>query len=203
MTSTLDRDPAHAGRSTPRDVISGEAGRRSRGGLVGLVARTPVVWVVTLVAVALRLPLLGRTATPDEAGFLLVGGQWHPGGTSLYGNYWVDRPPLLITVFRLAAEAGGLVPLRLIGCLATALTILGVAHAARSLGGSRVAAWAALTAAALLVTPLTGAMAVNGELLASPSWPGASQRWWQRSVTESTRPCSRPSLVARSCARRW
>ena len=128
----------------------------------------PIVWAIALVAVAVRLPLLGRTPSPDEAGFLLVGGQWHPGGTSLYGTYWVDRPPLLITLFRIAAEAGGLVPLRLIGCVAVALTILGVAHVARSLAGPRAVTWAALAAGTLLVTPLTGSMAVNGELLATP-----------------------------------
>jgi hypothetical protein len=119
-------------------------------------------------AVCLRLPLLSRPPSPDEAGFLLVGSQWHSGGTSLYGDYWVDRPPLLITLFRVAADAGGLVPLRLIGCVATVLIIAGAAHLARLLGGGRAAAWTAVAAAAFLVTPLTGARAVNGELLAAP-----------------------------------
>ena len=86
----------------------------------------------------------------------------------MYGDYWVDRPPLLITLFRIAADAGGLVPLRLLGCLATVLTILGAAHLARRLGGRGAAGWAALAAAVLLVTPLTGAQSVNGELLAAP-----------------------------------
>src|SRR4051794_37665551 len=138
------------------------------GPLLRRVRRLPVVWIVALVAVGLRLPLLSRPPTPDEAGFLLVGGQWHSGGTSLYGDFWGDRPPLLITVFRLAAHAGGLVPLRLIGCLATVLVILGVAHLARLLAGRSAAAWAALAAGTLLVSPLTGAQAVNGELLAAP-----------------------------------
>ena len=67
---------------------------------------------------------------PDEAGFLLVGQQWQPGGTSLYGSYWVDRPPLLVTIFRVASDLGGAVPLRLMGCLATVLiVVLGCAHA--------------------------------------------------------------------------
>ena len=59
-------------------------------------------------------------------------------------------------------------PLRLLGCVATVLTILGAAHVARRLGGRGAAGWAALAAAALLVTPLTGAQSVNGELLAAP-----------------------------------
>jgi hypothetical protein len=121
-----------------------------------------------VVAVMVRLPFLAQDPSMDEAGFLLVGQQWHPGGTSLYGNYWVDRPPLLITIFQAAAQLGGLVPLRMIGCLATVLTVLGSAHVARRLGGTRAAPWAALTAAALCVSPLLGGQSVNGELLSAP-----------------------------------
>lgn len=124
--------------------------------------------VIALVAVLVRLPFLASDPSRDEAGFLLVGQQWHSGGASLYGDYWVDRPPLLITIFRVAAQLGGLVPLRLIGCLATVLIVLGTAHVAGRLGGRRSAPWAALTAAALCVTPLLGGQSVNGELLAAP-----------------------------------
>ncbi|WP_027860578.1 hypothetical protein [Marmoricola sp. URHB0036] len=160
MTSTIDGRPATAGTLSRRSGPARPWLRRAR--------RLPVEWVVVLVAVGLRLPLLSRPPSPDEAGFLLVGGQWHSGGTSLYGDYWVDRPPLLITLFRIAADAGGLVPLRILGCLATVLTILGVAHLARRLGGPGAAGWAALAAGVLLVSPLTGAQSVNGELLAAP-----------------------------------
>ena len=41
------------------------------------------------------MPFLARPLSPDEGGFLLVASQWEP-GTSLYGHYWVDRPPLLM-----------------------------------------------------------------------------------------------------------
>jgi hypothetical protein len=159
-----DATLAQQSLETPRQVGL----RPDREHTLPRVRQVPVVWIIALSAVAVRLPLLGRPPTPDEAGFLLVGAQWHAGGTSLYGDYWVDRPPLLITIFRLASEGGGLVPLRLIGCVATLLTILGVAHVARRLGGTGAAAWSAVVAAALLVNPLTGAMAVNGELLAAP-----------------------------------
>ncbi len=133
--------------------------------------RTPASYVVpaaALVAVLARLPFLARPAGRDEAGYLLVGQQWHSGGSSLYGSYWVDRPPLLITVFRLAGDLGGLVPLRLIGCLAAALLVLASAQVARSIAGARAARWTAVTAAALSFSPLLGALSVNGELLAAP-----------------------------------
>ena len=145
MTSMIDGTPATPGTLSSRTGPARPWLRQAR--------RVPVVWAVALLAVGLRLPLLSRPPSPDEAGFLLVGGQWHSGGTSLYGDYWVDRPPLLITLFRIAADAGGLVPLRLLGCLATVLTILGAAHLARRLGGRAAAGWAALAAGVLLVSP--------------------------------------------------
>ena len=123
---------------------------------------------IAALVVVLRLPLLDQALSPDEAGFLMVGGHWHAGGTSLYGNYWVDRPPLLVTIFRLASVTGGLVPLRLIGCLAAVAVVTGVAHVARRIDGDRAAAWAGLVAASWCVSPLVGAEMVNGELLAAP-----------------------------------
>lgn len=98
----------------------------------------------------------------------MIGGQWRAGGSSLYGDYWVDRPPLLVAIFGLAAHLGGVVPLRLIGCLACMLVVLGTAHAARQVAGDAAAAWAALTATALCVSPLFGGTRVNGELLSAP-----------------------------------
>jgi hypothetical protein len=131
-------------------------------------ARTPGLpdWTIPVsvaVAVACRIPFIGHAPGPDEAGFLLVGRQWNGSGTSLYGNYWVDRPPLLITIFRLA---GGLTELRLIGCLAVAALVLGAARAAGLIGGVQAARWTAMSAAALSAS-LIG-FEVNGELLAAP-----------------------------------
>src|SRR3982750_230264 len=50
------------------------------------------------------LPFVGRPLSPDEAGFLIVGGQWGE-GSSLYGDFWVDRPPVLVAIFEAAAAA--------------------------------------------------------------------------------------------------
>ncbi len=147
MTSTLSGPPEISAPPTP----SSSGLRTLPETLLGL--ERHLVLVVATVAVLVRLPFLASDPSRDEAGFLLVGQQWHAGGSSLYGDYWVDRPPLLITIFRIAAQLGGLVPLRLIGCLATALVVLGVAYVARRLGGARAAVWAAVTAAALCVSP--------------------------------------------------
>lgn len=120
------------------------------------------------VAVLSRLPFLGHAPSPDESGFLLVGAQWNGAGSSLYTDYWVDRPPLLVTIFRAAAFLGGVPALRIIGCVAVLLTILGCARAGRIISGEQAGRWAALTAAALCVSPLLGGYAVNGEMLAAP-----------------------------------
>ncbi|MCW2799438.1 MAG: hypothetical protein JWQ70_910, partial [Aeromicrobium sp.] len=131
--------------------------------------RTLPDWTIAAsvaVAVACRIPFIGHAPGPDEAGFLIVGQHWNGAGTSLYGNYWVDRPPLLITIFRIAASAGGLTALRLIGCLAVAALVLGCARVAGLIGGVQAARWAAV-AAAVLSTSVVG-YEVNGEVLAAP-----------------------------------
>lgn len=99
---------------------------------------------------------------------MVVGQQWRAGGTSLYGNYWVDRPPVLMTIYSAAARLGGAVPLRLFGIVAAALVVLLAARLAGQLGGRRASAGAAIVAAVLLANPALGAESVNGELLAAP-----------------------------------
>ena len=141
---------------------------RPRARSVALPKRVPVVPVVMAVVVALRMLLVTRPASPDEAGFLVVASQWHVGGTSLYGNYWVDRPPLLIGLFQLADLFGGLTALRVLGALAAAATVALLASTAGRAFGPRAVTWTAVVAAALMVSPLIGADAVNGELLAAP-----------------------------------
>ncbi|TXL62934.1 glycosyltransferase family 39 protein [Aeromicrobium terrae] len=131
-------------------------------------AHRRVVVVSALAAAGSRLPFLSRPPGPDEGGFLLVGGQWHAGSGSLYGSYWVDRPPLLIAVYRWAAQTGGLVSLRLVGCLAVVLVVVLSAYLARRIAGPRAGCWAAVAATAFLVSPLSGSREVNGELLAAP-----------------------------------
>ena len=137
------------------------------GGRGGLIASRGALWAAVLVVVLVRLPFLTAPLTSDEGGFLVVAGQWGP-GDSLYGDYWVDRPPLLITVFALADLLGGTVALRLIGCVAAVATVV-LAHAlGRRIGGPRGAVWATWAAAGFISTPLFDARQVSGELLAVP-----------------------------------
>jgi hypothetical protein len=127
-----------------------------------------------LVAGASWLPFVSRPPSPDEGGFLLVASQWSP-GTSLYGDYWVDRPPLLITFFEVAHRLGGTAALRVlgIGLVVVSVLLAGLlADRVAAAGARERSRWpaplAAVVAAVFLSTPLFGSAEVNGELLAVP-----------------------------------
>ncbi|MEG9225452.1 hypothetical protein [Aeromicrobium sp. Sec7.5] len=128
--------------------------------------RAPLLAVLGLAVVAagLRLPFLGAPAGNDEAGFLIVARSWEA-GSSLYGDYWVDRPPLILWIFDLA---GDLTTLRVLGCLAAAATVVAVGGAAAVAAGRRAAPWAAAAAAVWCASPWLGTVRVNGEILAAP-----------------------------------
>jgi hypothetical protein len=145
--------------------------------------RAEAVGALAVLAGAAWTPFVTKPLSPDEGGFLLVASQWGP-GTSLYGDYWVDRPPLLIGLFQLADLAGGAVALRLLGIVAVVVSVLLAGELGRLLAPGRpVAAVAgAATAAIFLATPFFGTTEVNGELLAMPFVLGGllalARRWW-------------------------
>lgn len=131
------------------------------------------LWVVLAIAVLVRTPFLGKTPGNDESGYLMVGGQWYSGSGSLYGGYWVDRPPLLVFIFGLASQLGGLVAIRLLGCLAVAVTVFAVHRAVRAMTAGaeyaeRAALWSAILAATLLSASLLSVYEIDGEILAAP-----------------------------------
>lgn len=138
--------------------------------------------LIALATGLLRLPFVHIPLERDEGGYLLVAAQWRP-GTSTYGNYFVDRPPLLMGIFWLADVLGGTTALRVIGIV----VVVGSVLLAARIGGR----WAALTAAVFLSTPIFGTAGVDGELLAVPfvlagvlltvrsvAALSASYRWW-------------------------
>ena len=123
-----------------------------------------VVVAAAVVLVAGRLVMFRTYVGGDEAGFLMVGKGWHD-GTSLYGDYWVDRPPLLLWLTELAGDVTGL---RIMGLAASVLTLLGIAWAAHLARGADAARWAACAAALFGIAQWLGVARVNGEMLAAP-----------------------------------
>ena len=55
--------------------------------------------------VGLRLPYIGFPLGTDEGGVAFIAKAWGTGHGSLYGAYWLDRPPLLVALYKLAVPA--------------------------------------------------------------------------------------------------
>ncbi len=126
------------------------------------------VVAIALGAVLMRLPYLVAPESIDEGGYLAVARQWHGAGTSLYTNLWVDRPPLLITIFQVGAWLGGLTQLRIMAAIGVGIAVLGAAAVSRRVAGPQAAIWTAAVAAVLFSSPRLGTVQVNGEILAAP-----------------------------------
>jgi hypothetical protein len=131
-----------------------------------------------MLVAAAWLPFLHAPLTSDESGFLLLGRHLSH-GTSLYGDYWVDRPPLLIWLFGLAGHLGPVATtsvgvtapaVKAMGAVASGLSVVLVAILATlATPGARWPRRAAVAlAAVLLASPLFGMPEADGELLALP-----------------------------------
>ncbi len=143
------------------------------------------------------LPFAGRSLSPDEAGYLIVGGQWAE-GSSLYGDYWVDRPPVLIAIFQAAEALGGTVPVRLLGALAAVLTVVLSGVLGRLAAPERRSApqLTAGMAAVCVATPLFGGSVVNGELLGLPFLVAGMAAYVYSTTTRSSARALAWSIVA-------
>jgi len=126
------------------------------------------VGLAAVLAVGLRIPYLTHPLSPDEGGYLLVARQWDGAGPHLYGELWVDRPPLLLAFYRLADALGGVLALRLLTCVAVVALVAVAGWVGWQLAGSRGAAWAAFAVAGLSASRMIAAQAADTELLAAP-----------------------------------
>jgi 4-amino-4-deoxy-L-arabinose transferase-like glycosyltransferase len=119
-------------------------------------------------ALALHLPFVGGALQPDEGGYLLVARHWHDDGGWLYGQFWVDRPPLLILAFRLVDTLLGPDWVRVLACVAAVVLAAAGGWSGWLVRGAAGARWAGLTAAAIGSSYAVGASTANGEILAAP-----------------------------------
>ncbi|CUR61048.1 membrane hypothetical protein [metagenome] len=136
------------------------------------------VWLAAIAAFVARFPGLLWPLRPDEAGFLLVARHLHPEPDSLYGRYWVDRPPPVIWLMRATDWVGGAYTHRLVGALACALLVLAAAAAAREtalragvvdpVAVRRLAGWVAVGTAALVSNAQIDPVAAKGEVFGIP-----------------------------------
>lgn len=125
-----------------------------------------VVLGAMLAALALRLPYLHVPLGPDEGGLSAIAQRWGSTAGSLYGASWVDRPPLLIGLFKLAIQAGP-VGVRGLGAVAVGALVATASTVAAAIGGHRAARVAAVVAGVLGSAIALAAVFTPAELLAS------------------------------------
>jgi hypothetical protein len=120
-----------------------------------------------LLVLVLRAPYLSTPLGRDEGGISYVASYWSVGhGSSLYGAYWLDRPPLLVALFKLAG-LGGDRGVRVLGALAAVGLVVAIALLGRAVAGQRAGWIAGLLAAFLAGSVSLAAVYTPGELLAA------------------------------------
>src|SRR4051812_45973223 len=87
-----------------------------------------------LLALLLRAPYLSAPLGRDEGGIAYIAQRWPGGHGSLYGSYWLDRPPLLVGLFKIAV-LGGDRGVRVLGALAAVALGVSVPPVGRAAGG--------------------------------------------------------------------
>jgi len=128
--------------------------------------RTSVALCAVL-AVALRAPFRGTPLGVDEGGLAFVAEHWARRGSSLYGAQWLDRPPLLVLLVRVAVAAGGQTGVRVLGALAAVALVALAALLARAIAGARAGTGAAVVCAVLASSIALQAVYTPAELLAA------------------------------------
>ncbi len=165
-----------------------------------------VVGAAAVVAVLLRVPGFFGPLRPDEAGFLLVARNWHPEPDSVYGRYFVDRPPELIALVRLSDAIGGAYLLRFVAAFLCGALVVLAARTAYLLARrsalltpaspGRAACWAAVVTAATVGNTMIDSTSAKGELLGIPFVMAAC--WLALEALESARPSRAFALAATS-----
>jgi len=127
-----------------------------------------VVLLACVAALLARLSALTQPLRADEGGYLLAARAWRSDGEFLYGDVFVDRPPLLMAAFRLAALVEWDGAVRLLAVPAVLGAVLACAWAGHTLAGGTGARWSAVVAAALVSSPALAADQTSSALLAVP-----------------------------------
>lgn len=129
---------------------------------------SPVLWIAAgiLLTLSLRLPYFDAALGRDEGGDTMVALAWSHSSPFAYGPYFLDRPPLLMALFRLAAKADGVTGVRALGALASASAVALSTLLAALVGGRRAAPFAALAAGAMMSSLAAMAVYTPAELIA-------------------------------------
>lgn len=124
-------------------------------------------WVLCAgLAVVLRAPFLNVPLGIDEGGDSFVARAWGTTQGSMYGRSWLDRPPLLVLVYKLGV-IGGDRGVRVLGIVAAVLLVAGTMLIARRISGPRAARITGLITAVMSSSVVLGAVFTGNEILAT------------------------------------
>jgi 4-amino-4-deoxy-L-arabinose transferase-like glycosyltransferase len=116
-------------------------------------------------ALLLRAPWSDAALGRDEGGVAVVARAWHGSGPFAYGQYFLDRPPLLPALYKLAGESQA--GIRVLGAVAAVLLVITSTLLAVRIAGRAAAPWAAAIAAVLASSYELRSVFTPAELLAA------------------------------------
>lgn len=131
--------------------------------------RTSMVrwWVFcALIVVVLRLPFINVPLGTDEGGDSFVARAWGVTEGSMYGGSWLDRPPLLVLIYKVGVLGGDL-GVRMLGMVAALLLLTATMVIAHRIAGPRAARITGVLTAVMTSSVVLGAVFTGNELLAS------------------------------------
>jgi hypothetical protein len=125
-------------------------------------------WLLLCSAICagLRMPFFTVPLGVDEGGDSFIASAWNTTQGSMYGGSWLDRPPLLVLLYKVGGLGGDL-GVRLLGMVAAILLVAGTMTIAYRISGPRAARFTGLITAIMTSSMLLGAVFTNNELLAT------------------------------------
>ncbi len=125
-------------------------------------------WILlcSALCVGLRLPFINVPLNIDEGGDSFVAQSWGTTQGSMYGGSWLDRPPLLVVLYKLGVVGGDL-GVRLLGMGAAILLVAGTMLIAHNISGLRAARITGVIAAIMSSSVVLGAVFTSNEILAT------------------------------------
>jgi hypothetical protein len=125
------------------------------------------LWIAAGIALTLllRAPWLDAPLNRDEGGDALVANAWGHPGPFAYGHVFLDRPPLLLALFKLSGDTT--TGIRILGAIAAALLVLTTTLLATRVAGRRAAPFAAAIVACLASSFALRSVLTPAELLAA------------------------------------
>jgi hypothetical protein len=147
-------------------ALDGVLPEPARGRALAAAIDRTAVWIALGVGLALllRAPWFDAPLGRDEGGVALVARNWHGSGPFAYGAWFLDRPPLLPALYRLAGDS--VTGIRVLGAVAASSIVVITTLLAVRIGGRRAAPWAALIAAVTASSYAIRSVYTPAELLA-------------------------------------